>query len=91
MDSTSSNPSPTRQELLRELWLAQAQAMLGILKETPKDQLRGSTLKEIRQFLADNGTNKETLDAMSRAEQAVVLQGLYDDLPVFDDGPGCKR
>ncbi|MEW5772985.1 MAG: hypothetical protein AB1916_05625 [Thermodesulfobacteriota bacterium] len=82
----SSSPSPTRQELLRELWQAQAQAMLAILKETPKDQLRGSTLKEIRQFLADNGTNKETLDAMSQAEHAASLDALLDD-PDFPNFP----
>jgi len=50
-----------RAALLSALWDAQAQAMLDTLRNCKPGEVRGSTLKEIRQFLLDNGITIETV------------------------------
>lgn len=76
----SAGSEPTDADLLRKLWRLNLKALIA---ELEGGESKAATLNVARQFLADQGVNRQTLDSLdgTRGSSLAALR----DLPRFDD------
>lgn len=67
------DPTTERKELLERIWMAEAQAFVKLLEDTPADQLSAAVLAQARNFLGDNGVRLDTLKADQKGMSADLV------------------
>lgn len=75
----------SRKAILEALFDAQARAYLDILRNTPRDQLKGSTLREIRTFLDQNGISLDSLGGVGIGTEDDTFD--LSSVPIYSDAP----
>lgn len=73
-----------RKEVLERIWIAQAKALADLLEGSTAKDIPAATLNVARQFLADNGITKDSLDVPELAAVFRTMEGQDLPFPVSD-------
>ena len=83
MSTTSDDPRARREErdrILHEIWTALARSIHSTLTNPEESKHRAASIQVARQFLADQGVNNSSLDAIS-GEVNAKLEAQFAALP----------